>query len=165
MQKHPANVADVCAPRMHIHFFFIYSNGKFSLNEGTSTVTNRLHEMRPPSHCKMPRNQIEHTYPLQILWFCGWAQQLTWLTLQSSREAALALALPSFCPPNNYMQSSKSYRFTCCFTHTVQLLHKHSFITFHLTHSNIICRKRMFSKNNMSASSFFSFGISRKLRL
>jgi len=104
----------------------------------------------------MPRNQNKkryqgnktvHTYPLPVLWFCGLAQLVTRVVLRSSPQAALAL--PNFCPPNNLMQSCNGYSFVCCFTCTVQLLHKHSFITFHLTNSNIIHRKRMFS-NNMS---------------
>jgi hypothetical protein len=86
---------------------------------------------------------------------------MTWLTLQSSRQVALALALPSFCPPNNLMQSSNSHMFTCCFTHNVQLPHKHSFIMFHLTHFNIIRCKRMFL-NNTSMTIALSFGVTRK---
>jgi len=105
-------------------------------------------------------NKTVHTYPFQILWFCGRAQQFTWLMLQSSSQAPVAL--PPFCPPNHLMHSLPTATGSHAVSHILLLLHKHSFITFHLTYSNIIHRKRMFSNNNMSVSIFLSFGTSRK---
>jgi hypothetical protein len=59
-------------------------------------------------------------------------------------------------------QSSNSHMLTCCFTYTVQLLYKHSFITFQVTHSNTIHCKKMFSNNNTSVTTALPFGITRK---
>jgi hypothetical protein len=60
-----------------------------------------------------------------------------------------------------HAQSSDSHMFTRCFTQPVHLLHKHSFITLHLTHFNIIHCNRMFS-NVTSLIIAVSFSVMRK---
>ena len=107
----------------------------------------------------------QHTYPLQIPCFCGWAQQFNFIhdlghaSVFTTDSTGTTTLLPA---KQRNAQSSNSHRFTFCFIHTVQLLQKYSFITLHLMHSDIICCKRMFSNNNTSMTTALSLGVTRK---
>jgi hypothetical protein len=94
--------------------------------------------------------EIKQNIHTKILCFCGRHSCLTssmaWLMLQPSQHGAL----PLFSPPNKLMQSSDNHKFTWWFTQTAQSLHKHSLITFHLTHFTSILYTRKDRSQTMS---------------
>jgi hypothetical protein len=117
---------------------------------------------------KKQGNQVKNMYiphPPPVLCFCGSAQLFNFIhdlahasvfTVCTTGNTTL-LANKQFHEP-----SSDSRMFVSCFfTQTVQLLHKESLITFHLTHFNIIHCKTMFS-NITSLIIAVSFSIMRK---
>ena len=137
--------------------FCIYSNSNIGLELweffrnsllAWNATTLHLENAQVSQKIKKPRKWKIHTYHLPILYFCGWAQLFHFirdLAHASVFTASTTGTTSLLATKQLHAQSSDGHMFTCCFTQTVQLLHKHSFITFHLTYFNIIYCKRMFS--------------------
>jgi hypothetical protein len=151
----------------------IYSHAKISIELCqffiNSLLTGNVTTLNPgyaqdSQKIKKPSKWRICTYHPPVHCCCGWAQMLNFI-----RDFAHASVFTARTTGNTtllankqlHQHSSDSHMVISCFIQTVHLLHKHSFITFHLTHFNIIHCKTRFS-NVTSLIIAVSFNVMRK---